>query len=152
MTAERRGMVLPLALFALVVIGALVAGGLAFALLEQRTGQNTLYAVQAAGAAEVGAVAVVGQWDGLGLDALPPGGQAALPPAALAGGTSYHVTVHRLNPELFELRVAGTRSDAGGRLLARRELGLMLRRADSVAPGGPTVVPLADRAWGWMSP
>ena len=60
--------------------------------------------------------------------------------------------MYRLNVELFELRVTGTRSDAGGGLLAQREVALTLRRADSAAPGGPTVVPLADRAWSWMSP
>jgi hypothetical protein len=141
-------MVLPLALFALVVIGALVAAGLALALLEQRAGRYMLYAVQAGGAAEAGAVAVVGGWAGYGLDALLPGQSAALPAAALPGGTRYEASVHRLNARLFELRVTGTRTDADGGLLARREVGLVLRRADS----GSSVAPLAHRAWSWTPP
>lgn len=148
MRVGRRGVVLPLALFAMVVIGALVAAGLALALLEQRAGRNTLYAVQAAGAAEAGAVAVVGGWAGHGLDGLLPGQSATLPAAALPGGTRYQASVHRLNARLFELRVTGTRTDADGGLLARRELGLVLRRGDS----GASVAPLTDRAWSWTSP
>jgi hypothetical protein len=142
-------MVLPLSLFALVVIGALVAGALGLAMLEQRTGRNMLYAVQAAGAAEAGAVAVLGGWAGYGLDALLPGDSAVLAPVELPGGSSYRASVHRLNPELFELRLAGLRVDADGGLLARRELGLILRRPDSASSG---VAPLATRAWDLVSP
>lgn len=145
-------MVLPLSLFALVVISAIVAGSLALALLEQRTGRNTLYAVQAAGAAEAGAVAVMGGWAGYGLDALLPGDSTVMAPVQLPSGSSYRASVHRLNPELFEVRLAGLRVDADGGLLARRELGLILRRADSAPAGIPPVTPLAMRAWDLVSP
>ena len=147
MSADERGMALPLALFALVVIGALVAGAFAGAVLEQRVGQNTLYGVQAAEAAEAGAAAVVGAWDSHGLGSLLPGQVGALAPVRLPGGTRYEPSVQRLNPELFELRVTGTRLDAEGGTLARRGLTLVLRRADSALSGAATVVPLASRAW-----
>ncbi len=145
-------MALPLSMFVLVVIGAIVTGNLAVALLEQRTGRNILYAVQAAGAAEAGVTGVVAVWDSYGLDGLVPGDSAVLPAVQLSGGTTYQARVHRLNTELFQLRAMGIRSDAGGAVLARRQLGLILRRGDSAVAGAPTVVPLAHRAWSWMSP
>ena len=140
-------MALPLALLALVVIAALVAGGFAAAHLEQRIGRNALYAVQAAGAAEAGAAAVMGGWDGHGLGLLAPGDSAVLATVPLPGRTAYAPTVSRLNGELFLVRVAGTRSDAGGGMLARREVGLLVRVADSAIPGAPPVRPLTNRAW-----
>jgi hypothetical protein len=140
-------MALPLALLGLVVIAALVAAGFASAHLEQRVGRNTLYAVQAAGAAEAGAVAVVGEWEGHGLELLAPGDSAVLPTVQLPGRTVYSPTVTRLNGELFLVQVEGTRSDAGGGMLARRKVGLLVRVADSAIPGAPPVWPLRNRAW-----
>jgi len=140
-------MALPLALLALVVIAALVAGGFMAAHLEQRIGRNTLYAVQAAGAAGAGAAAVVGGWEGLGLGLLALGDSAVLPAAPLPGPAAYSPTVVRLTGQLFLVRVAGIRSDADGGALARREVGLLVRVADSAIPGAPPVWPLRNRAW-----
>jgi len=141
-------MALPLALLALVVIAALVAGGFVVALLEQRIGRNTLYAVQATAAANAGAAAVVGRWDDHGLGILAPGDSAVLPEVPLPGRAAYAATVGRLNGQLFLVRVAGTRHDAAGGMLARREVGLIVRVADSVVAGSPPVWPLGNRAWG----
>ena len=140
-------MALPLALLALVVIAALVAGGFAAALLEQRIGRNLLYAVQAEGAARAGAAAVVGEWDKHGLGLLAAGDSAELAAVPLPGRTVYTPTVGRLNAELFLVRVEGVRGDAGGEALARREVGLLVRKADSAAVGAPPVLPLANRSW-----
>jgi hypothetical protein len=140
-------MALPLALLALVVIAALVAGGFTAAYLEQRIGRNALYVVQAAGAAEAGAAAVVGGWEDFGLGSLAPGDSAVLPAAALPGPTAYSPTVVRLNGQLFLVRVAGIRGDAAGGALAMREVGLLLRVADSATPGAPPVWPHRNRPW-----
>jgi hypothetical protein len=140
-------MVLPLVLLALVLIGGLVAGGFAVALLEQRIGRNTLYAVQAGGAAETGAMSVVAEWDARGLGLMAPGGSQTLPAVELPGHTTYEATVRRLNEELFVVRVIGTRQDADRGMLARRDVSLTLRQADSARPGAPPVMPLANRAW-----
>lgn len=147
MRVDERGMALPLALLAMVVLGALVATGLAAALVEHRAGLNTLYAVQAAGASELGAAEVVGGWDGYGLDALAPGDSMDLPPVRLAGGVDYEPTVTRLNAELFKLRVRGITRDAGRGALARRQLSLILRRSESAGPAAPPVGPIRFRAW-----
>jgi hypothetical protein len=140
-------MALPLALLALVVIAALVAGAFASAYVEQRIGRNTLYAVQAAGAAEVGAAAVLGAWEGHGLSLLAPGESTALPAEVLPGSSRYVASVRRLNGQLFLLEVEGMRTDADARPLARRRIGVVLRIADSTGSGVPVVAPLAQRAF-----
>jgi hypothetical protein len=147
MITERRGVALPLALLALVVIGALVAGGFTAALLEQRIGRNLMYAAQAQGAAQAGVAAVLAEWADHGLGLLAAGDSAVLPPVQLAVRAAYSPTVRRLNGELFLVRVEGIRRAAGGQTLARRELGLIVRNADSAMAGSPSVVPLANRAW-----
>lgn len=140
-------MALPLALLALVVIAGLVAAAFASAFLEQRTGRNALYAVQAAGAAEAGAAEVVGGWETHNLSALAPGQSAVLPTVRLPGASAYTPTVSRLDGALFLVRVEGVRTDAAGTPLARRELVVVLRPADSVVAGYPPVGPLPHRAW-----
>ena len=140
-------MVLPLALLALVVIAAVVACAFASAYLEQRIGRNTLYAVQAAGAAEAGAAAVIGAWEAHGLSLLAPGESTVLPREALPGSSAYMPSIRRLNAQLFLLEVEGIRADADGGPLARRRLGVVLRSVDSVAAGLPPVTPLVHRAW-----
>jgi hypothetical protein len=138
-------MALPLALMALVVIAALVAGGFAGAVLEQRIGRNALYAVQAAAAADAGAAMVVGGWNAHGLNLLATGDSAVLPRVTLPGRSAYAARVLRLNGELFLVRAEGVRGDAAGGILARREVGLLVRPADSAEAG--SVRPLANRAW-----
>jgi hypothetical protein len=145
-------MVLPLALFALVVIAALVGSAFAAAFVEQRVGRNTLYAVQAAGVTEAGAAEVVGEWEAHGLSLLGVGESRVLAGGALPGRGVYTPTVRRLNDRLFRLDVEGLRTDADGRPLARRQLGVTLRLADSAGAGLPPVVPLANRAWTLLSP
>ena len=140
-------MVLPLALLALVVITGLVACAFASAYVEQRVGRNTLYAVQAAGAAEVGATAVVGAWDGNGLSLLAPGASTVLPTEAIPGSSAYSPSVRRLNDQLFLLEVEGMRTAADATPLARRRIGVVLRMADSAGSEHPVVGPLAQRAW-----
>ena len=145
--AAERGMALPLALLAMVVIAALVAGGFAAALLEQRIGRNVLHAVQAQGASEAGAAAVIGSWNDHGLGLLAAGDSAVLPPVQLPGRATYAPTVSRLNGELFLLRVEGVRAGGEGTELARREVGLLVRVSDSASAGSPPVILLANRSW-----
>ena len=57
--SNERGMALAVAIFALVVIGALVAGTFFAGRLEQSSGQATVYASQAAEAAEAGLIDAV---------------------------------------------------------------------------------------------
>ena len=106
--ASERGMALALAIFALVVVGALVAGAFLAGHLEQRTGRSTLYAEQAADAAEAGAAETLASWDALDLNALAPGTTAAFPTVPLAGRSAYRPTVSRLNGQIFLVQSLGT--------------------------------------------
>src|SRR5882724_10031595 len=70
---NERGMALAVAIFALVVIGALVAGAFYASTLEQRTGRNSMFAAEAAQAAETGPMAVLANWDAYALNNTPNG-------------------------------------------------------------------------------
>jgi hypothetical protein len=146
MTIPERGMALPLAMFALVVMSTAIGAAFVVALLEQRLGRNVLYTVQAASAAEAGVAAVLGSWDDTGVIALAPGATTALPVGSLPGPAAYSPAVTRLNGELFLVRSEGTRLDANGGVLARREVAVVVRLADSAATP-PGVRLLSDRPW-----
>jgi hypothetical protein len=126
---SERGMALVLAIFALVVVGALVASAFLVGHLEQRTGRSTLYAEQAADAAEAGAAETIASWNALNLNALAQGTTAAFPPVPLAGRSAYRRKVSRLNGQIFLVQSLGTRVDAGGNTLARRTVGIVARLA-----------------------
>jgi len=126
---DERGMALAVAIFALVVIGALVAGAFYAGTLEQRTGRNTLYGAEAAQAAEAGPMTVLSNWDQYSLNNLAVGGSTALGTGYLTGRTDvkYSNTVTRLNNELFLLTSLGSRTDAAGSELAQRTVATLAR-------------------------
>jgi len=145
--AGERGMALALAIFALVVVGALVAGTFLAGHLEQRTGRGTLYSEQAADAAEAGAVETLAAWDAAVLNALAPGDTAVFPPVPLGSRTSYRPAVTRLNRQLFLIRSLGTRADAEGGTLARRSVAIVARLVSlgsgpeaALTAGGPVEI------------
>ncbi len=125
---DERGMALAIAIFALVVIGALVAGVFYAGNLEQRIGRSSLYAAEAAQAAEAGSAAILADWDQYNLNNMAVGADPVLIGIDKKGR---HVTssrsVRRLNSELFLLSTLGTRTDAAGIALARRTVGTLAR-------------------------
>ena len=78
--SNERGMALAVAIFALVVIGALVAGTFFAGRLEQSSGQATVYAAQAAEAGEAGLSDAINGLTATSLGAMTVGD----PPTALA--------------------------------------------------------------------
>src|SRR5438128_8799240 len=60
---NERGMALAVAIFALVVVGALVAGALFAGTQEQRVGENWRRLTESFGAAETGLNEVIRNWD-----------------------------------------------------------------------------------------
>jgi hypothetical protein len=123
---DERGMALAVAIFALVVIGALVAGAFFAGHLEQRTGRNTLYAAQAADAAEMGVSKVVSDWDQFNLNSTAVGATTALGTTTV-GRTTYNQDVIRLNNDLFLVKSLGKRLDASGNTLAQRTVAMVTR-------------------------
>jgi Tfp pilus assembly protein PilX len=140
-----RGIALALALFALVVIGALVSGSFFAGRLEQQSGQNSMFAAQALAAAEAGLEESLVHADPAALEALAIGG-AALDLGPLASQNAVG-QVNRLTSALFLVRCTGSRRDADGHPLATRSLGLVVRilPADGGTPARLSAI--AERAW-----
>jgi Tfp pilus assembly protein PilX len=133
--SDERGIALAVAVFALVVIGALVAGTFFAARLEQQTGMNTFFAAQASEAAEAGlsdaiAIQSAGAMLALPINANPA---AATPLPALAVGNHISATrsINRLTDHLFLVRSLGTRTSANGTQLAARSIGQLIRLVEA---------------------
>ncbi|NNG15780.1 MAG: hypothetical protein HKM89_04805 [Gemmatimonadales bacterium] len=137
---DERGIALAMAVFALVVIGALVAGTFFAGRLEQRTGLNSMFAEQSFELAEAGATDVLANWAPASFNGLAPGADTTLAPVTLAPMQVYVPTVMRLTPNLFFVRANGQRLDADGSILAERTVGLLARLGiPTVAPGAAIV-------------
>jgi hypothetical protein len=136
--ANERGMALALALFALIILGALVAAVFPLATLEQRSGTGALYLIEADLAAEAGPVAVLARWTSDRFDTLPVNGSAVVGPVAVGGrlASRWVATISRLNGELFLVRSVGRRLDAAGGELARREVAVVLRLSPDTSSAG----------------
>ena len=130
--SSERGIALAVAVFALVVIGALVAGTFFAGRLEQQTGQNTMFATQAGEAAEAGlSDAINNQLNATVLASLSvdPAKDSVI--VSYAGSSASHAsatrTVSRLTNSVFLVRSIGTRTDASGGALAVRSLAQLIR-------------------------
>jgi hypothetical protein len=144
---DERGMALGLALFALVVIGGMVAGNFLAGLLEQQSGSNTLYVTQAAEAAEAGLRETLLSAPTSTLASLPVGGAPLdLESGSPNPGMVVERQVSRLTDHLFLIQARGTRRDADGGALATRTIGLLVTMAAD-SSGGGVLQPLSERAW-----
>ena len=129
---DERGIALAVAVFALVVIGALVAGTFFSGRLELLTGRNTFIAAQAAEAAESGLTQAAGSQTTAALLALPinanPVNATSLGAFPVNGAhTSATASINRLTDVLFLVRSVGVRTNAAGGQLAARSLGQLIR-------------------------
>jgi hypothetical protein len=130
--SDERGIALAVAVFALVVIGALVAGTFFAGRLEQQTGRNTLMAAEAAEAAEAGLnEALGGQISAptmlaLAIDA-DPADATVLPSLSVGSHRTATRSINRLTEHVFLLRSIGTRTDASGGQLASRSVAQLIR-------------------------
>lgn len=118
---DDRGVALPLAIFALVVVGAMVAGAFFIGRQEQSVGRNSVKLQQAFAAAEAGAQATVAQWDIDLYNVLTAGGSVNV--EGTVGNGWYRGNVLRLNDELFLVRSEGFDRDS----TARQQIGLLVR-------------------------
>lgn len=135
-------MALAVVLFALIIVGALVAAAFQVAHLEQRAGRSSLDAAQALEAAEAGVALVLGEWEAFPqLGALAVQESVALPTTALGTRAAFQPTVLRLTDGMYLISSRGARTDAAGTVLAQRVVGTLAR-----AEGG-AVVQLLQRSW-----
>src|SRR5829696_9029681 len=143
---DERGMALALALFALVIIGGIVASNFFAGLLEQQSGRNVLFAAQAGEAAEGELWETISNSDPSALRSLPVGDS----PLDLGVSTRYSGVlverkVARLADNLFLIQSRGTRHDAAGGLLATRTVGLLAKLATDSASGAEKLLSLDQR-------
>jgi hypothetical protein len=145
---DERGIALAVAIFALVIIGALVASNFFAGRLEQQSGQNSLFARQAAEGAETGLREALATVPANTLAALPVGGAPLdLGASVLSPRVRVERQAVRLTSTLFFFRVRGTRQDAAGGPLAARALGMLVHLVPDPAGGAPQVVRLTQRSW-----
>jgi hypothetical protein len=122
LTSNTRGVALPMAIFALVVIGVLVGASFFIGRQEQIIGRNTVKMQQAFAAAEGGLQLGVATWDPSLFNNLALGDSASFA-GTLAGTGWYRGNVRRLNTLLFLMRSEGFSADS----TARQQTGMLLR-------------------------
>jgi hypothetical protein len=138
---DRRGIALPVAIFALVVIGALVAGVFFTARIEVRSGENVMAGARATEAAQAGLM--MGVPNVLTLGAGLTDGQTAVGTKTQLGSTGgyYQDSVTRLNRYMYILRSVGT-YEVGSTVVSQRVLAMLVKRymPDLNINAGATVV------------
>jgi Tfp pilus assembly protein PilX len=142
---DERGLALPLALFVLIVLGALVAGSFSLARLEQQSGRNTLFIAQAREAAEGGLNQAVASLDPVALQAMSAGGAAVGLPELGLDGAIVVSDVRRLTASVFLVRAQARRQTANAIVLATRSLGALIRLVPAEA--GAVEPQMIERGW-----
>jgi hypothetical protein len=132
--SDERGIALAMALFGLIVLGALVSGAFVVSHYNHAAATNTSYANDAEAAAETGLAEVYATWD--------PNVQGTLPiwdgtPATVwtdgirsvpgSPQMTFVDSVRRLNGQLFLVQSTGRRLSAGGTVLATLAAAQVLR-------------------------
>lgn len=120
---DERGLALALVVFALVMIGALVAGSLFMSVQEHRAGLSGLSAGQAFAAAESGGQIQLAEWNQDGYSRLAAGDSVTFDGWLIDGSGWYRGSVRRLNDMLYLLRSEGFSRDSA----TRRHLGTLVR-------------------------
>jgi hypothetical protein len=142
---DERGMALAVAIFAMVVVGALVAGAFFAGTQEQRVGENQRRVQTSFGVAEAGAQERVLSWDPGSMNKRPlycpcPGGDSVLIPSvgadtvAPSGSGRYFGASYKVGPNLFLIDVTGRdKASAAGAMAggggARQRIGMIARIA-----------------------
>jgi len=138
---NERGMALAIAIFALVVVGALVAGAFFAGTQEQRVGENSRRVQQSFGVAEAGVGERLRTWNTDSLNRRPiygatnPSDSVVIGTQNAPGGTgSFGGTTYKVGTNLFLIDVTGRdRASAAGPIAggggARQRLGIIARLA-----------------------
>lgn len=124
---DERGIALPTAIFALVVIGALVAGVFFTARIEVRSGENTMSNARATEAAQAGLM--MGYPNVLATTSgLTNGQQAGTAKTQIGTSGGYYTdTVTQLNRYMYLLRSFGT-YEVNGNVVAARTMAMLVKK------------------------
>lgn len=134
---NERGIALVVAIVALVVIGAIIAGTFFISTLEQRTSFNTVKTTQAFEAAEAGLQDATANWN-TGWNLMGNGTtQGPYTTASFGSGASYSYQITRLNGQVFLLRSTGKLQGASQTLASLIRLTTVnVNAAGAVTSGG----------------
>ena len=111
MLSRRSGFALPVAVFAIVIIGALIAGAFFASTQEFRIGTNTIQQTRALGAAEFGLNQTQANWTSTWNTTMRRGQVQTLTPAT-SDGSIATVRVTRLNDQAFLIAAEGSSGQA----------------------------------------
>lgn len=127
--SDERGIALVLAVFALVVIGALVAGTFYAGRIEERSGQGTVASSQAFAAAEYGLDSTISPWNRSTYNGMGTGYANRITVTTMNAGSRGRasVTVTKLNNQLFLVQSTGSQLNAANSVLTRRVLSRLVR-------------------------
>ena len=139
---QRDGFVLVIAIFAVVIIGALVAGATFAVTQEHRVAHNAVIEQRAFAAAEAGLNGALVEWGSAASSlSIPAQGDDTSYTVATAAGDPTVVTVTRLTDSTVWVASEGTAASSDPRLRTTRRTSMVLRlRAD-------TLRPVAQRSW-----
>lgn len=130
---DERGIALVLAVFAMVVIGALVAGTVLVGRLEFQSSQAALHASTAQEAAEAGLAERIDGWDVMVYNEMGFGPENAIFGGTVELGAGSNVEfadrVTRFNNTMFLIESTGRKLGAGGTVLAERTVAGFMRLA-----------------------
>jgi hypothetical protein len=124
---DQRGIALPIALFALVIIAALLAGSFYMGRMEQHHGDNTVARAQASEAAEAGLAATVAAWNTGAYNAMANASEITLSTVTVGGTNTYTPTLRRINQATFLVRSEGRHLSRTGAVITRQQLGRLVR-------------------------
>ncbi|HET7423710.1 MAG TPA: hypothetical protein VFJ92_09120 [Gemmatimonadales bacterium] len=140
--SDERGIALAVAIFALVVIGLLVAGTFYAGRLEQQSGENAFYANQAGEAAQAALTQTVQGTSATALLAITPGNSSAGPSLSLAQHSGATTTIKALTTSVWLVTAVGSKTNASGTQLAARSLAQLVRlnQAEILVGAGLTAI------------
>jgi len=124
---DERGMALAIALFAIVVIGALIAGTAFAGQMEMGGGRSAVAATQAVEQAETGLSSVFDNWSQSWNNLAVQDSSTKVTTVSATGRDRYTTNVTRLGGLLYFVTSVGERLDASGNVLASRTLGQLAR-------------------------
>ena len=121
--SDERGVALIIAIFALVVVGALVTGSFFLGMQEQQVGRNTLQMEQAISAADGGAQFVVADWDAASYNQTAVGDSVTFEGWLTWNNGWYRGSAFRVSEQVFLVRSEGFSADS----TARQQVGMLVR-------------------------
>lgn len=121
--SDERGVALIVAIFALVVVGALVTGSFFLGIQEQQVGRNMLQMEQAISAADGGAQFVVADWDASFYNETDVGDSVTFEGWLPSNTGWYRGSAFRVSEQVFLVRSEGFSADS----TARQQVGMLVR-------------------------